>query len=338
MREDEKLSILEHLREFRQRLVKSVIAVLVTTIISFIFARQIFHILILPAGDIKLIYIEMTEMLGTYMKVCLLSGLILAMPYLIYHFIMFVSPALTPREKKAVYLVLPWVTFMFAAGVLFGYFVLIPPATKFLITFGSDIATPQIKIGNYISIITRLLLAIGLVFEMPVVSTFLARIGVITSKWLAGKRKVAIIFAFILGAVITPTFDPINQSLVALPLIALYEMSIWLAKIFERKKEGDTTDFGVIFTERVPRYTGIVLLITGILGMAVVGIPLIWKDVVIPSVLTVINEWSAGIPISLGLALIFLSIKHRATRILACLAFLALIVCLFMVLKPLLIP
>jgi len=116
----------------------------------------------------------------------------------------------------------------------------VPPATKFLITFGSDIATPQIKIGNYISIVTRLLVAIGLVFELPVLTTFLARIGVITPKWLAGKRKLAIIFAFILAAIITPTFDPINQSLVAIPLIILYEMSIWLAKLVHRGKKEES--------------------------------------------------------------------------------------------------
>lgn len=236
MSNDKKLTSLEHLSELRNRLIKCVIAVLITTIISFVFAKQIFHILILPAEGINLIYIAMTEMVGTYMKVSLTSGIILAMPYLVYQLIMFTSPALTRTEKKYVYLILPWIALMFIAGVIFGYFILVPPATKFLITFGSDIATPQIKIGNYISIVTRLLLAIGLVFELPVVTTFLSRLGVITPKWLSGKRKPAIILAFILAAIITPTFDPINQSLVAVPLIVLYEMSIWLAKLVQRKE------------------------------------------------------------------------------------------------------
>ncbi len=236
MDNDKKMTLLGHLLELKARLIKSVIAVAITTTISFVFAKQIFAILIRPTGGIDLIYIEMTEMLGTYMKVCLASGIILAMPYLIYHFVMFVSPALSPREKKYVYVVLPWIVLMFIGGVVFGYFVLIPPAVKFLVTFGSDIATPQIKIGNYISVVTRLLLAIGLVFELPVVSTFLARIGVISSRWLASKRKAAIIFAFILAAIITPTFDPVNQTLVAIPLIVLYEMSIWLAKLVQKKE------------------------------------------------------------------------------------------------------
>jgi sec-independent protein translocase protein TatC len=233
---DKKLTILGHLSELRKRLIKCVIAVLVTTLICFVFARQIFHILILPAEGINLIYIEMTEMIGTYMRVCLIGGIILAMPYIIYHFIMFVSPALTRKEKRHVYLILPWVALMFIGGVAFGYFILLPPATKFLITFGSDIATPEIKIGNYISLVSRLLLAIGLVFEMPAITTFLSKFGIITPKWLSSKRKPAIIFAFILAAIITPTFDPINQSLVAIPLVVLYEMSIWLAKLVQPKE------------------------------------------------------------------------------------------------------
>ncbi len=231
-----KLSIRGHLGELRKRLIRSVIAVLITTIVSFVFAKQLFNILIFPAEGINLIYINMTEMIGTYMRVCLISGIILAMPYLIYQLLMFVSPGLTPKEKRSIYLMLPWIALMFAAGVAFGYFILIPPATNFLITFGADIATPQIRIGNYISIVSRLLLAIGLTFEMPVITTFLARLGVITPKWLSDKRKPAIICAFILAAIITPTFDPLNQVLVAAPLIVLYELSIGLAKLVQRRK------------------------------------------------------------------------------------------------------
>ena len=231
-----KLTILGHFQELRRRLIRSVIAVVITTAISFIFYDWIFHILILPVEDTQFIFIELTEMVGTIMRVCLAGGLILAMPYLTLQAILFISPALTRKEKRYVYTILPWIALMFLGGVVFGYFVLIPPATTFLLTFGSDIATPQIKIGNYISIVTRLLLAIGLVFEMPVVITFLARIGIVNSKWLASKRKTAYIVAFILAAVITPTFDPVNQSLIAVPLIILYEIGILLARIVQRKK------------------------------------------------------------------------------------------------------
>jgi sec-independent protein translocase protein TatC len=231
-----RLSILGHLTELRTRLIRSVIAVAITTILSFIFWRQIFNILVYPAGGTYFIYTELTEMIGTIMRVCLAGGIILATPYLTYEFIMFVAPALTPKEKRYVYIILPWIALMFAGGVVFGYFILIPPAINILTSMGSEFATAQIRIGNYVSVVTRLLLAIGLVFELPVVSTFLARLGIISSKWLASKRKIAIILAFILAAIITPTFDPINQSLVAVPLVLLYELSIWLARLVQKKK------------------------------------------------------------------------------------------------------
>jgi sec-independent protein translocase protein TatC len=233
---EKRLSILGHLSELRKRLIRSVIAVVITTAISFIFWQQILNILIYPAGDIFLIRTELTEMIGTVMRVCLISGIILAVPYLTYEFIMFVAPALTPKEKRYVYLILPWIALMFAGGVVFGYFILIPPAIRFLTNFGSEIAAAQIRIANYISIVTRLLLAIGLIFELPVVTTFLARLGIVSSQWLASKRKIAIILAFVLAAIITPTFDPINQCLVAVPLILLYELSIWLARLVQKKK------------------------------------------------------------------------------------------------------
>ena len=239
---NDKLTFLGHLGELRHRLVKCVIVLVITTAISFIFAEHIFQILISPAGDINLIFIEMTEMLGTYMRLSIASGLVLAMPYLVYQLMMFVSPALTRREKKYVYLILPCITLMFAAGVAFAYFILIPPATKFLLTWGSNIATPQIKIGNYISIVTRLLVAVGAVFETPVIIAFLAKLCIVKPKMLSSKRRYAIVVAFILAAIITPPFDPINQCLVAAPLIILYELSIWLAKLVQPKEARvDTT-------------------------------------------------------------------------------------------------
>lgn len=239
----DKLTFIGHIGELRHRLLKCVIVLVVTIIISFFLTEPyIFPALKSPVENLlsvegnNLVFTQMTEMIGTYMKVSLAAGTILAMPYLVYQLLMFVSPALTRREKKRVYLILPWITLMFIAGVAFGYFILIPPATNFLLTFGSDIATPMIKIGNYISIVTRLLVASGAVFETPVIILFLARLGIVKAKMLSSKRRHAIVVAFILAALITPTFDPINQSLVALPLIVLYEMSIWLAKLVQPKE------------------------------------------------------------------------------------------------------
>ncbi len=225
-----------HLEELRRRLIICLIAVAAGIIISFAFADQLFAILIKPAGVVTLIFVEVTEMLSTYMQVCLIGGIIISMPVLVYELIAFVTPALTAQEKKYVWIILPFIFVMFVGGVLFGYFVLIPPAMQFLLNFGANIATPQIRIGNYISLVSRLLLAIGLVFEMPVITTFLARLGILSWRWLANQWKWAVILAFVLGALITPTLDPVNQTLVAAPLILLYLLSILLAKMVEKRK------------------------------------------------------------------------------------------------------
>ncbi len=236
MGNEKKLSLLGHLVELRGRLIKAVIAVAITCIIAFVFADRIFEVLVRPLNGVPLIYIDMTEMIGVYMKVCLAAGIGLAMPYLVYQLLMFIMPALTRKEKRYVLVVLPWIALMFIGGVVFSYFILVPPATQFLTSFGSQIATPQIRIGSYINVVTRVMLATGIVFEMPVISTFLARLGIITPGWLAGKRKIAFVGAFVLGAIITPTFDPLNQTLVAAPLIVLYELSIFLARLVQPKQ------------------------------------------------------------------------------------------------------
>lgn len=233
--EEKRLSMLGHIGELRKRLIRSVVVIIIAAIISFIFHQWIFEVLIAPAQGIQLQAIEMTEMLGTIMRVSLFAAVVLAMPYLTYEVIMFVSPALSRREKLYVYLALPWIALMFISGVLFAYFILVPRVTAFLLTFGSEIATTVPRIKDYINVVTRMMLAVGLVFEMPVVTTFLARIGVLKYQWLARKRREAVIVSFILAAIITPTIDPINQSLIALPLVVLYEMSIWLAKLVQKK-------------------------------------------------------------------------------------------------------
>jgi len=149
---------------------------------------------------------------------------------------MFVSPALTRTEKRYVYVLLPSIFILFIIGALFAYYVLLPRGMNFLLTFNTDIAKPMIKIGDYISLVTTLIFWIGLCFEIPLIIFFLAKIGVVKTKWLTKFRKFAILLAFVVGAVITPTFDPVNQSLVAVPIIFLYELGILLSR-FARKKQ-----------------------------------------------------------------------------------------------------
>jgi len=243
MSEAKKTSILAHLRELRVRVMWSLGAVAVGTGVAFWQYSRIIELLKRPAeaaGNVTFIYNKITEGFSVSMRVSFIAGIIIAMPVIMYHLLRFVTPALNGREKRLVLLILPWVLVMFFGGVYFGYRFLIPPATGFLINFGADVANYLLNLGDYINFVTRLLLIIGLIFEMPVITTFLARIGILSSKWMAGKRKIWVILAFVISAVITPTPDAVNQSIVAGTLIVLYEVSIWMAWLVERGKKKKT--------------------------------------------------------------------------------------------------
>ena len=233
---EQKLTVLGHLRELRRRLIWSAAAVAIGFVICFIFRGWLFYILEYPAAGLGFYYFQMTEPMSTIMMVSFAGGMILAMPVMVYHGIMFVAPALTRREKNTVLLIVPWVFLMFLIGVAFGYFMLAPWTIWFLRSFGSGIAEYYPSMSNYISFMAKLLLLTGLVFEMPVISTFLARVGILKPEWLSSKRSIAIIIAFIAAAVITPP-DPITQVILAIPLILLYEMSIMLAKFVYRRRQ-----------------------------------------------------------------------------------------------------
>lgn len=237
MARDGVLPFTSHLEELRTRLFRCAIAVVITTGASFCLAKYVFDLLESRDEGIELIFVEMTEMIGTYCMVAITLGIVLALPFIIYQVVMFIRPALTHREKKYLYLLLPGVFLSFAAGVVFGYFVLIPPGAKFLITFGSDIADPQIRISNFVSVMTKFLFAVGLCFETPILILFLTKVGIVTPETLSKYRKWAINRAFVLAAIITPTFDPLNQSLVAVPLIILYEVGILLSRIFRNREK-----------------------------------------------------------------------------------------------------
>ena len=236
MGQDKKLSITEHLRELRSRLIKSVIALCVCIGISIPLAHYVFDILKSRAPGIDLVFIDVTEMIGIYMKVVFYCGIALSLPYLIYQLVRFLSPAMTDKEKRYLYFSMPLVVLLFVAGVCFAYFIFLPPALNILLHIGGDIARPMIDVSNYVSVLVRLLLAVGLVFEMPLVITLLAKLGVVSPQKLAKGRKWAALAAFVLGAIITPTVDPVNQTLVAAPIIVLYELSIWLAKLAYPRK------------------------------------------------------------------------------------------------------
>jgi len=225
-----------HLREMRNRIARSVIVLVITTALAFIFTPQILEFLKAPAGNIDLQAIELVENLAVFFKVALAAGIIIGMPFLVYQLFAFVAPALTGKEKRYIYRILPAITVMFFGGVAFAYYVALPPALDFLLKFMSDVAEPQIRISDYINVVTRLIVAVGLVFETPIIIMFLARMGIVTPQWLARRRKLWIVSAFVIAAIITPTFDPINQTIIALPLIFLMEVSIFLSRFMYKKR------------------------------------------------------------------------------------------------------
>lgn len=228
----------EHLRELRERLIKSVLALAVGVALSFTFTSGIFDILKSRAEGVTLIRTGVAEMIGTYIKVAVISGIVLATPVWLYQIVAFVAPGMTRQERRLVYAALPAVVASFAIGVLFAYFVLLPPALNFLIHFGEEIALPLIRVGDYVSVVTSLLFWIGAIFETPLIIYLLARLGVVTPEQLARHRRHAVVGAFVIAAVITPTVDPVNQTLVAGPLLILYELGILLAKVAVRARGG----------------------------------------------------------------------------------------------------
>ena len=246
MEEEKKLTVLSHLDEVRGRLFKSLIAVVICIIICFPLARYIYPILMTPLPGIELYYTEVTGLIGSYMKVSLYGGLVLAGPFLLYQCIMFIKPALSRREKGYFYTLLPGVLILFFGGVMFSYFVLLPPALNFLYySFPSYVGgeiQPLWTVDNYVSIITRLLFWIGVVFEIPILMFFLSKIGVISPGWIRRKWRYAVVIAFILGGIITPTFDPLNQTLVAGPIILLYGLGYLLAKLARAGRKRPATE------------------------------------------------------------------------------------------------
>jgi sec-independent protein translocase protein TatC len=229
--EEKKLTIIEHLEELRQRLVWSVLTLLVTTALSFVFTGKLMEILLIPSGGMKPVFLKPTEMFITYFKVALVAGAALAMPMIVYQAVKFIVPGLKPSEKKYLYFIIPSATLLFILGISFGYLVLLPFALRYLLTFGGDIASAFISIGEYISFVTTLLLWMGVAFELPIVIVFLVKVRVVSQKQLRGYWKYALVGAFVIAAIITPTPDPFNQSLVAVPLYLLYEIGVLFARL-----------------------------------------------------------------------------------------------------------
>ncbi len=225
------MTFLQHLKELRDRLVVVAIVLCITTLISTIFAWQIFNILVLPLGGRVPQAISPTETIITYFKVALIAGVVLAMPVIIYQFARFLLPGLMPKERRYLYALVPSASLMFLLGVSFTAFVMLPRMVAFLMSFGSNFVEQQWTLDEYISFVTSLLFWIGLAFETPLVIFFLAKMKIISYQTLVKNMRFAFLIVAIVAAVITPTPDPFNMLIVMVPLLALYGLGVLLARL-----------------------------------------------------------------------------------------------------------
>jgi sec-independent protein translocase protein TatC len=237
----EAMTLRDHLDELRKRLMFTVVFLVLTVISAFLFRDLLLEFLLEPgygSTDDRPIATEVRETVGVIFKVTLMTGFVAALPVILYQVIMFISPGLTRRERAYLYVLLPAVLVAFASGAAFAYFVLFPPAFQFLSEFGIEHVNPEIRISSYVGVIVSLMFWMGVVFQIPLVLFTLARFGVVTPRLLSQFRRFAIVLAFIAAAIITPTFDPVNQVLVAVPIIILYELGIILARMGQRLRKG----------------------------------------------------------------------------------------------------
>lgn len=227
---DKELSLIAHLDELRRRLYFMAIAVGVFSAISFTFAGTLIQALLLPAGQSSCVTLAPTEGFATFMRVSLFSGIAFAMPVIVWQGFAYVDPALMPNERRFVLRLGPFVVLLFVAGMAFCYFVLLPQALGFLVNFGGDVFETQLRCAEYLSFVTTFILGLGIVFEVPAIMFALVRVRILSRERMAGVRRYVFLGVFLVAALITPTPDPFNQALVAIPMYLLYELGLFLSR------------------------------------------------------------------------------------------------------------
>lgn len=239
---EKEMNFLDHLEELRWVIWYSLIGIVVSSIIcSFFLDFLINKILLKPAIDLK-INIQNLKPFGQlllYVQVALISGFFLSIPNTFFQLWRFISPALKANEKKYINRVVFFTTFCFVCGVSFAYFVLLPVTLEFAGSFGSENIQNNFEISEYITIVFSVMLACAVIFELPMMSFVLSILGILTPRIMRKYRRHSIVSIFIISAFISPGTDPVAQILMALPLIILYEISILVSKIFQRKSEED---------------------------------------------------------------------------------------------------
>jgi sec-independent protein translocase protein TatC len=227
------MTITEHIEELRKRLLISLVILGLTTVLSFSFAQYVIEYLSQPIGGLEnLQSIEITENVGVFMRVSLLSGFILALPVILYELLAFIMPGLEPGEKRWVYWTIPFITIMFIAGAAFAFLVMLPAAIPFLTSFLGVQTVP--RLSNYVNFVTNLIFWIGISFQAPIVVFILARLKLVNASGLIKQWRLAVVIIAILAAMVTPTVDPMNMALLMAPLILLYFISVLLAALARR--------------------------------------------------------------------------------------------------------
>ncbi|UCH80157.1 MAG: twin-arginine translocase subunit TatC [Nitrospiraceae bacterium] len=258
----DKAPLTEHLGELRNRIFISLGVVIVAFGICFNYSEQIFSILTSPIhntihislnnpyitftpnenSDLNLVFLAPAEAVWMHIKISFISAFIVSSPVIFFEIWRFIAPGLLDREKKYA---LPFVfttTVLFLIGSLFCFIIILPFAMNFLLTYKTENLQPMLSVGKYVDFCLKFILAFGAIFELPVLTVFLTRMGIVTPAFLAKNRKYAVLIAFILAALLTPTPDAFNQSLMAIPIIILYEVGIWTSRILDRKKKPEAED------------------------------------------------------------------------------------------------
>lgn len=246
--EENEMSFLDHLEELRWRIVKAVAGVLIGTILCWVFIDWIMDgVLLLPVKNMNAnlapgqqpIHLQNLKPFGQlflYMQVAIIGGIILSIPNLLYQLWAFIAPGLMPKERRYIKSIVFFSSFCFLAGIAFSYFVMLPAAISFFAGFGTPEIENNIAVNEYMSFIVSVMLAAGVVFELPMVSWFLSQLGILTPAFMRHYRRHAIVVIFVLAALLTPGTDPVSQILLAAPLLLLYELSIGISALAWRGK------------------------------------------------------------------------------------------------------
>ncbi len=227
------MSLVKHLEELRTRLIRSLLAVAVGSCIAYYYIEPIMQWVTLPVG--KLYYMQPSEAFFTYLKVAVATGFLIALPVVFYHVWRFFLPALTRNERNVIGIVVPVSVLLFFGGLIFSFCFVLPTAVKFFMGFGSESLQAMFSVDKYFDFVITFVLPFGFVFELPLVMTILGKLGILGSEKLKRVQRYVIFLSFVLAAIITPTPDIFTQCMLAIPMIALYELGYLIVKYILRK-------------------------------------------------------------------------------------------------------